>query len=171
MYRMALSIHSGLIRSNVEEAQQLGAKVFPHCEVVAIQTHGGKYPGIAGERPTDRRRISDQTADSSSMLPGVWAGKMARMAGASLEIVFSKGSLIVLNQRLVNTVINRCRLPSNGDIFVPHGPALILGTTSQTTEEIEDPSADESEVDLLLSEGEKLLPEFIPQGPFGPMPG
>jgi glycerol-3-phosphate dehydrogenase len=66
--------------------------------------------------------------------------------------------LIVLNQRLVNTVINRCRLPSNGDIFVPHGPALILGTTSQATEEIEDPAASEEEVDLLLSEGEKLIP-------------
>jgi len=37
---------------------------------------------------------------------------------------------------------------------------LVLGTTSQNTEEIEDPSADESEVDLLLSEGEKVLPEI-----------
>jgi glycerol-3-phosphate dehydrogenase len=81
------------------------------------------------------------------------------MAGARLEVVFSKGSLIVLNRRLVNSVINRCRLPSNGDIFVPHGPALILGTTSQATDEIEDPTASEEEVDLLLSEGEALIPE------------
>jgi glycerol-3-phosphate dehydrogenase len=83
------------------------------------------------------------------------------LAGASLEIVFSKGSLVVFNQRLVNSVINRCRPPSNGDILVPHGPALILGTTSQRVEEIEAPEAMEEEVDLLFSEGEKILPEII----------
>ena len=74
------------------------------------------------------------------MLQGFGPGSIARLAGASLEVVFSKGSLVVFNQRLVNTVINRCRPPSNGDILVPHGPALILGTTSQTVSEIEDPS-------------------------------
>jgi glycerol-3-phosphate dehydrogenase len=90
---------------------------------------------------------------------GVWAGKIARLAGASLEILFSQGSLVVLSQRLVNTVINRCRPPSSGDILVPNGPALILGTTSKEVEEIENPTPEEREVDLLISEGEKMVPE------------
>ena len=146
-----------LIRANVEEGLQLGAKAFPHREVVSIQTEGGIIRGL---RAKDSRTGEELQVECRFILnaAGVWAGKIARMAGARLEVVFSKGSLIVLNQRLVNTVINRCRLPSNGDIFVPHGPALILGTTSLTTEEIEDPSASEEEVDLLLSEGEMLIP-------------
>jgi glycerol-3-phosphate dehydrogenase len=124
---------------------------------VSIQTEGGIIRGL---RAKDSRTGEDLQIECRFIVnaAGVWAGKIARMAGARLEVVFSKGSLIVLNQRLVNTVINRCRLPSNGDIFVPHGPALILGTTSLTTEEIEDPSASEEEVDLLLSEGEMLIP-------------
>ncbi len=148
-----------LIRSNVEEAQRLGAQILSHCEVIAVQTHDGSIWGL---RARDPRTGEEFQIDCRFIVnaAGVWAGKMAHLAGASLEVVFSKGSLIVFNKRLVNTVINRCRIPSSGDIFVPHGPALILGTTSQTTEEIEDPSADESEVDLLLSEGEKVLPEI-----------
>ena len=146
-----------LIRANVEEGLQIGAQAFPHREVVSIQTEGGFIRGL---RAKDSRTGEEFQIECRFIVnaAGVWAGKIARMAGARLEVVFSKGSLIVLNQRLVNTVINRCRLPSNGDIFVPHGPALILGTTSLTTEEIEDPSASEEEVDLLLSEGEMLIP-------------
>ena len=146
-----------LIRANVEEALQLGAKAFPHREVTSIQTEGGSIRGL---RAKDNRTGEELEIHCRFIVnaAGVWAGKIARMAGARLEVVFSKGALIVLNQRLVNKVINRCRLPSNGDIFVPHGPALILGTTSQTTEEIEDPAASEEEVDLLLSEGERLIP-------------
>ncbi|MGE5253795.1 MAG: anaerobic glycerol-3-phosphate dehydrogenase subunit GlpA [Planctomycetaceae bacterium] len=146
-----------LIRANVEEGLRFGAKAFPHREVVSIQTEGGIIRSL---RAKDSRTGEEFRVDCRFIVnaAGVWAGKIARMAGARLEVVFSKGSLIVLNQRLVNTVINRCRPPSNGDIFVPHGPALILGTTSLATKEIEDPSASEEEVDLLLSEGEMLIP-------------
>jgi glycerol-3-phosphate dehydrogenase len=146
-----------LIRANVEEALQLGAKAFPYREVVAIQTEKGAVRGLTAEdgRTGEKFQIGCRFIVNAA---GVWAGKIARLAGARLEVVFSKGSLIILNQRLVNTVINRCRPPSNGDIFVPHGPALILGTTSLATEEIEDPSASEEEVDLLLSEGEMVIP-------------
>ena len=146
-----------LIRANVEEGLQFGAKAFPHREVISIQTDGGIIRSL---RAKDSRTGEELQVECRFIVnaAGVWAGKIARMAGARLEVVFSKGSLIVFNQRLVNTVINRCRLPSNGDIFVPHGPALILGTTSLATKEIEDPSASEEEVDLLLSEGEMLIP-------------
>jgi len=147
-----------LIRANVEEAERLGAKFFPHREVVAILTDGRLIRGVLAKdsRNEEVFQISCRFIINAA---GVWAGKVARMAGASLEIVFSKGSLVILNQRLVNSIINRCRPPSSGDILVPHGPALIIGTTSQTTDEIEDPSVDEQEVDLLLSEGEKMLPQ------------
>jgi glycerol-3-phosphate dehydrogenase len=148
-----------LIRSNVEEARQLGAKFLSHHEVIAIQIAEGRVRGL---KIRDPRTGEESQVECCFIVnaAGVWAGKIARLAGASLEVVFSKGSLIVFNQRLVNSVINRGRPPSNGDIFVPHGPALILGTTSQPTDEIEDPSPNEVEVDLLLSEGEKLIPEL-----------
>ncbi len=148
-----------LIRANVGEAQNLGAEFIPYCEAIAIETERGRIRGVRGQ---DRRTGEEIEIKCRFVVnaAGVWAGEIARMAGASLEVVFSKGSLIVFNNRLVNTVMNRCRLPSNGDIFVPHGPALILGTTSYPTTEIEDPAADPGDIDLLFSEGEKMIPEL-----------
>ena len=148
-----------LIRFTLAEAQQLGFPVLPHHEVAGIRCDRKSVRGvqIKDGRTGEEFQIQCRFIVNAA---GVWAGRIARLAGASLEIVFSKGSLVVFNQRLVNSVINRCRPPSNGDILVPHGPALILGTTSQRVEEIEDPEAKEEEVDLLLSEGEKILPEI-----------
>jgi glycerol-3-phosphate dehydrogenase len=146
-----------LIRANVEDAEKHGARFFPRREVVCIRKDGDAIKGVeaadsqTGEVAPIRCRFVINAG-------GVWAGKIAGLAGVSLDVLFSQGSLVVFNRRLVNTVVNRCRPPSSGDIFVPNGPALILGTTSKTVEEIEAPAADEEEVDLLISEGEKLIP-------------
>ncbi len=148
-----------LIRSNIEEAERLGAQFFPHREVVAILTGDGGLRGVRAIDPGTGKNIQINCRFVVNAA-GVWAGRVAQLAGTSLEMSFSKGSLVVLNQRLVNTVINRCRPPSSGDILVPNGPALIIGTTSQNTEQIDEPTVDEAEVDLLLSEGERLIPEL-----------
>ena len=146
-----------LIRANVEEAENLGAKFFSHREVFHISVESGHIRGLKARNPRTGEEIEIHCRFIINAA-GVWAGKIAQMAGATLEITFSKGSLIVLSQRLVNSVMNRCRPPSSGDIFVPHGPALILGTTSKTVQELEDPTADEDEVDLLFLEGAQLIP-------------
>jgi glycerol-3-phosphate dehydrogenase len=148
-----------LIRANVEDAEKHGAKFFSHREVIEILKD---RESIRGVKVQDARTGEILPIQSRFIINagGVWAGQIAKMAGASLEILFSKGSLVVLSQRLVNTVINRCRPPSSGDILVPNGPALILGTTSKTVETIETPAPEEEEVDLLISEGEAMVPEI-----------
>jgi len=148
-----------LIRSNLEEAEQLGAKIFPHRQVMAIL---GERGSIRGLQARDRQTGEDFLIQCRFIInaAGIWSGQIAGMAGATLEMVYSKGSLIVLNQRLVNSVVNRCRPPANGDILVPHGPALIIGTTAQPVRDLEDPAPDPAEIDLLLSEGEKVIPQI-----------
>jgi len=147
-----------LIRANVEDAENHGARFFSHWEVIEILKDRDAVKGV---RVKDSRTGEVFPIQSRFVVnaAGIWAGELARLAGATLEVLFSKGSLIVLSRRLVNRVINRCRPPSSGDILVPNGPALILGTTSKTVEEIENPVPDVEEVDLLIIEGEKLVPE------------
>jgi len=148
-----------LIRANVEDAKRHGAQFFTHREVIEILKDGDSIKGLKAldSRTGEVHEIQCRFIINAG---GIWSGKIARMAGASLEVLFSKGSLIVLSQRLVNRVINRCRPPASGDIFVPNGPALILGTTSKTVEEIENPTPDEGEVDLLIAAGEKMVPDM-----------
>ena len=61
---------------------------------------------------------------------GPWAGHIAEMAGChDVEVVPGRGIMIAMNHRLVNTVVNRCIKPADGDIIVPVHTVAIVGTT------------------------------------------
>lgn len=147
-----------LIRANIEDGENLGGQVLLHRQVVGIFIEDGKITGVKAVDPRTGEEFKIQCPFLINAA-GVWAGEIARLAGINLPILFSKGSLVVFNQRLANAVINRCRPPANGDIFVPHGPTLILGTTSQTVAQVEEPYPEIEEVDLLLKEGERMIPQ------------
>jgi len=71
-----------------------------------------------------------------------------------------KGTLIAVNHRVVNTVINRCKIPGDGDIIVPAHTVAVIGTTDVKVTDPDHFGIDSWEVELMLEEGEKLLPGF-----------
>jgi glycerol-3-phosphate dehydrogenase len=68
--------------------------------------------------------------------------------------------MIAMNHRLVNTVINRCQMPADGDILVPIRTVSVIGTTDEYTADPDDHTVEQSEVDRMLDDGEKLVPGF-----------
>jgi len=89
---------------------------------------------------------------------GPWAKTITTMAGVELPLALGKGTLVAMSHRLVNTVVNRCKSPSDGDIIVPIGTVSILGTTDVPVKEPTSLDIEPWEVDLLLAEGDLLLP-------------
>ena len=89
---------------------------------------------------------------------GPWSKNIATMAGIELPLALGKGTLVAMSHRLVNTVVNRCKPPSNGDIIVPVGTVAILGTTDVPVKEPTSLAIEPWEIDLLLAEGDLLLP-------------
>jgi glycerol-3-phosphate dehydrogenase len=89
---------------------------------------------------------------------GPFAGRVADLAGVSLPLALGRGTMVAMATRLVNTVINRCKPPSDGDIIVPVGTVAVLGTTDTPTNSPEDVHIDPWEVDALLDEASILLP-------------
>ncbi|MGN6756301.1 MAG: FAD-dependent oxidoreductase, partial [Thermomicrobiales bacterium] len=89
---------------------------------------------------------------------GAWAGQIGDMAGAPITIVPGKGVMVALNHRLVNTVINRCKPPADGDILVPIRTVCVIGTTDQHVDDPDDTTMPEADVAYMLDEGEKLVP-------------
>jgi glycerol-3-phosphate dehydrogenase len=69
-----------------------------------------------------------------------------------------KGTLLVLNHRLSQRVINRCRKAGDADILVPAGPVCILGTSSIRVPSPEQLTASPEEIDALLRLGNELIP-------------
>ncbi len=68
--------------------------------------------------------------------------------------------MIAMNHRLVNTVINRCTMPADGDILVPVRTVSIIGTTDIHSADPDEIPVTQAEVDQMLDDGERLVPGF-----------
>jgi glycerol-3-phosphate dehydrogenase len=68
--------------------------------------------------------------------------------------------MIAMNHRLVSTVVNRCDPPGDGDIIVPIRTVSVIGTTDVHTDDPDDHTVHQNEVDAMLDDGEKLVPGF-----------
>ncbi|MBU0972393.1 MAG: FAD-dependent oxidoreductase, partial [Proteobacteria bacterium] len=89
---------------------------------------------------------------------GAWAGMVAELAGIGLDMIYSKGSLLVTHNRLTTHVINRLRPASDGDILVPGRTVSIFGTTSTRIDNLESIRPEFSETDFLVTQGAQMVP-------------
>ncbi len=150
-----------LAAANVLDAVENGARVRTHCEVVSFLKN---QTALEGVRCRDRR--TGQTFEVRARLiinaAGVWGQEICRLAGIELTMFPTKGGMVILDYRVNNVVINRCREPADGDILVPGDTVSLIGTTSKKIayEEIDNLAVDPDEIRTLLTDGEKLLPNL-----------
>jgi glycerol-3-phosphate dehydrogenase len=141
-------------------AASRGARILPYHRVTDILRDGD---AVVGARIHDERGGEDVTIEAGFVLnaSGAWAGQIAGMAGIEgVEIVPGKGIMIAMNHRLVNTVINRCTMPADGDILVPIRTVSVIGTTDIRVKEPDEPEVTQDEVEQMLDDGERLVPGF-----------
>jgi glycerol-3-phosphate dehydrogenase len=141
-------------------AEQRGARILPYHEVTGIRREGDRVTGavLHDLRSGSELEIEAQVTVNAS---GAWAHRIAGMAGIEGVRVFpGRGIMIAMNHRLVNTVVNRCEMPSDGDILVPIRTVSVIGTTDQRTDDPDDHTVLQDEVDQMLDDGEKLVPGF-----------
>jgi glycerol-3-phosphate dehydrogenase len=148
-----------LIEANIVDARSRGADAWPYHRVVAMRQSGGRILSaeIVDERSGSVTTVLPRIVVSAA---GAWAGLIAGLAGVHLAMSPGKGTMLVFNQRMTDTVINRCHRPDDGDIMVPVHSVAILGTTEQTVEDPDVYGIGREEVALLLAEGTKLFPDL-----------
>ncbi len=136
------------------------AHILPYHAAVAVEREGDEVTGAllrdvrTGEEVDVRARVTVNAG-------GAWAGHIADMAGIEgVRIHPGRGIMIAMNHRLVNTVINRCQMPTDGDILVPIRTVCVIGTTDVETPDPDDQTVAQDEVDAMLADGEKLVPGF-----------
>lgn len=148
-----------LTTANVLDASIHGASVLTYTKVESLLTENGRVTGVScmdlktGSKSEYRASITVNAA-------GIWGAEIASMAGCTIGMLPSKGSLLVFGHRVNKMVINRCRKPSNADILVPGDVVCVLGTTSDKVgfDQCENIGVTASEVELLLREGTSLAP-------------
>lgn len=149
--------------ATAQAARNAGAQILTYHEVTDLLTEGGE-----GDRRVTGTKVrnvitgeeSEIHADIVVNAAGAWTGKLAAMAGAHVVIMPSKGTMVAMNHRLVNTVINRCKMPSDGDIIVPSHTVCVIGTTSVNVPDPEPLRIELWEVQKMLDEGDKMVPGF-----------
>jgi glycerol-3-phosphate dehydrogenase len=141
-------------------AQERGARVLPYHAVVAIHREGDRVTGarVRGAQTGEEIDVEARVTVNAS---GAWAGRLADLAGIEgVRVIPGRGIMIAMNHRLVNTVVNRCQMPTDGDIIVPIRTVCVIGTTDVHTDDPDDHTANQDEVDAMLDDGEKLVPGF-----------
>ena len=146
-----------LTLSNIESARRAGAKALNYQRVVKLKVDRGTVEeahyqdAFSGEL----KRIKPEVVVNAA---GAWSAKVASLAHASLPITLDKGTMVVVDGRQTNGLINRLRLPADGDIIVPSHSTTILGTTSSACSGPEKVKASVEEVSMLRKECSLMLP-------------
>ena len=148
-----------LCSANVLDASERGARVLTHTAVTGILKDGDAVSGVRC-RSLSTREDFEVRGEIIVNAAGVWGQHLCSLAGIELLMFPSKGSMVIIDYRINNVVVNRCRVPSDGDIIVPGDTVSIIGTTSRKIgyEDIEKLTVDDDEIEVLLADGEKLIP-------------
>ena len=145
--------------ANAEAARQRGARVLKYHPVERLVMNGSRLCGAVC-RDLPRDHLVQINADLVVNASGAWAGQIAALAGAAVKIIPGKGSMLAASYRVVNTVINRCKMPSDGDLLVPIHTVAVMGTTDIPVPDPDHFAIEPWEVELMLAEGEKIVPGF-----------
>jgi glycerol-3-phosphate dehydrogenase len=142
---------------NVESARQHGAQALTYHPVQRLLVENGR---VVGAQCRDLAKDEDVFlhADMVVNAGGAWAGQIAAGAGLDVPVLCGKGTMVAVNHRVLNTVVNRCRPASDGDILVPAHTVVVIGTTDVKVGDPDDYAIEAWEMRLMLDEGEKVLP-------------
>ncbi len=148
-----------LALENVDHARMLTDSIYlPHTEIIRFEIDAGEIrAAICRDNRTlaALRIVAKQYVNAG----GAWAMNIARQAGCTdVNLLYSKGTLLISHDRMTHHVINRLRPPGDGDILVPGGTVSVLGTTSVRTDNLETNRPTVAEIDTNVIEGAAMIP-------------
>ena len=148
-----------LTAANMLDAREHGATILTAHEVTGLLRNGTRVYGVnlRNHLTGEKRSLYAPVVVNAA---GIWGQRIAEYAELSIRMLPAKGSLLIMDHRINQHVINRCRKPSDADILVPGDTISLIGTTSQHIDyhDIDCNRVTAEEVDILLREGEKLAP-------------
>src|SRR4051794_34772889 len=139
-------------------AAEHGARILTYHRVIDLHLSDG---AVTGARLRNELTGEELDVETGFVLnaSGAWAAQIVHMAGIEgIGVIPGKGIMIAMNHRLVNTVVNRCTMPADGDILVPIRTISAIGTTDIRAADPDEIPVTQDEVDQMLDDGERLVP-------------
>jgi glycerol-3-phosphate dehydrogenase len=144
---------------NIAYALEHGGRLLRHHQVVGFDLEDGHIHRTRVREELTGKIISIE-AEAVVNAAGAWAGVIAGLAGAPIDMRYSKGTLLVTQNRISRRVINRLRMAASGDILAPGGTVSILGTTSERVSSPDVIYPEIHEVDAIIDEGAAMIPKL-----------
>ncbi len=140
------------IQMHMKSLKELGVEIITNCEVTEFIKNDDKIKAAKSK--------NNQIFEAEIFInaTGVWAPQIGKMADIEIPVTGYKGSMIVFKEQFTSVFLNRCRLPSDGDLMLPTGSRYIVGTTSIKTDDIDTHIVEKWEIDKLLAEAEVMIP-------------
>lgn len=146
---------------NAYDAKLNGAVINTYCEAQKLIIKDNKIIGVEFFNKLERKK-EQFLADIVINATGPWASYLEKDLKLSnpLKIAPTMGTLLVIKDRLVNSLINRLRPPGDGDVIVPSHQSILLGTTSKAVEfeQLDSLMTNPEEINYILNLGEYLIP-------------
>lgn len=143
--------------ANVLAAQDHGAWAFRGVAIDRLLREGDRVAGATGRNSITMQPYTVH-ADYVINATGAWAGRLAALAGVEVALAPNKGTMVTMAQRPVSHVINHCRPPADGDIIVPNGTRVVLGTTAEPAADPDDTAVSPGEPERLIGEAIRMVP-------------
>ncbi len=163
--RRAFTVPDGSIetweacQSMVNSAAEYGAETLIYHEVTDIRADQNQVTAVCARNVITGQEVTIE-CDMVVNAAGAWGGFIAHMAGCDVTVYAGKGTMVAMNYRMVNTVINRCGPSSDGDILVPVGTVAVIGTTSLKVDDPDNYPIEDWEIKNMLDEGARVVPTF-----------
>ena len=142
---------------NLAHAMTLGSSARRNARVAAFDIENRSIRRV---RILDENTGKEFTVEPELVVnaAGAWAGQVAAMAGAHIEVLYSMGTLLITQDRLAGRVINRLRKASDADILVPGGTVSVLGTTSVRVDDPDHYRPTVAEADRIIDDARAMIP-------------
>ncbi|EMA43990.1 FAD-dependent oxidoreductase [Halococcus saccharolyticus] len=159
----AVAYPSRLVAATAQSARDHGAAI--HTDAPVTDLHGDAdtaADGATDETITaasiggtvDDRIVADHIVNAT----GAWAGECAALAGIDLKMSPTRGVMVAVENEGLDTVLNRCREPADGDIVVPHENQVVLGTTSVAVDDPDEYPQPERAIERMIDECAAMVP-------------
>ncbi|WP_435079387.1 FAD-dependent oxidoreductase [Halococcus sp. AFM35] len=145
---------SRLVAATAASARDHGARILPNTPVNDLLCEDG---AVVGAR-VDGADSGEIRAEHVVNATGAWAERLAALAGIDVAMRPTSGVMVAIDYDGIEPVLNRCRPPSDGDIVVPHGSQVVLGTTSVEVDDPDDYDTDREEIDRMVNECAAMVP-------------
>lgn len=142
---------------NIGQAIELGCSLLLNARLVGFTRKHNRIElaHFQNDKTGEKTTVAARQVINAT---GAWASEVAALAGAAIEILYSKGSLLITDERISYRVLNRLRPSSDADILVPGGTVSILGTTSIRLDSLEDIRPTIAEIDHLIDTAAAMVP-------------